>query len=377
MSVFLRTAISLLAATALLGIVIALPASVEKPAPDWPVFRGNPLQTGVAASTLPEELVIRWKFKAKDSIENAATIVNGMVYVGSMDEHLYGVHLDTGKAKWEYKSGPIKAPPGVHDGAVYVGDLDGVFHCVDAATGTKRWKFDTGSEISSGVSFTSDSVLFGSGDETLYSLTRDGKVKWKFKVPGGPVLGTPAVTGDRTFAAGCDSQLHVLDTGTGKEVGNSVNLGGQVGATVAVSGDQLYVGTMTNQVLGLDWKQGKVLWEFEPPRRQAFYASAAVTDKLVIVGCRDKHVYALDRKTGQQVWSFGTKKKVDGSPVVVGQRVFVGSFDGNLYVLDLATGAELNRFELGHEIAGSPAVGGNCLVIGTTDGTVFCLGAEK
>ena len=70
------------------------------PAPgDWPLFRGNPLQTGVASSALPADLVVRWKFKTKDSIEAAAAIVNGVVYAGSFDEHLYALDLATGKEK--------------------------------------------------------------------------------------------------------------------------------------------------------------------------------------------------------------------------------------------------------------------------------------
>ena len=46
----------------------------EKSAADWPIFRGNPLQTGVAGASLPDKLVIRWKFKAKDAIEGSAAM---------------------------------------------------------------------------------------------------------------------------------------------------------------------------------------------------------------------------------------------------------------------------------------------------------------
>src|SRR5436309_1661297 len=77
-------------------------------AEDWPLFRGNALQTGVASSPLPEELEIRWKFKAKDGIEGAAAIVNGVVYVGSLDEHLYALDLATGQLKWTYQTDPAK-----------------------------------------------------------------------------------------------------------------------------------------------------------------------------------------------------------------------------------------------------------------------------
>jgi outer membrane protein assembly factor BamB len=343
----------------------------------WPVFHGNTTQTGVASSTLPDQLEILWQFKAKDSIEGAAAIQNGVVYVASMDENLYALDAADGRLKWTYKAGPVKASPSVDRGCVYVGNIDGMFHCVDAASGQKRWTYETGAEITSGANFTQDAVLFGSGDETLYCLSRDGQLRWKFKVPGGPVLGSPAIVGDRTFAAGCDSTLHVIDVATGKEVGEGVDLGGQVGATVAVVGDMLYVATMSGEVHAIDWKRRNTVWKYEPAKhRQPFYASPAVTENLVVTGSRDKRVHTLERRTGNEVWTFDTHDRVDGSPVVVGKRVFVGSMDKNLYVLDLTKGTQLERFDLGGPITGTPAVAQGRLVIGTNEGVVFCLGKK-
>ena len=194
---------------------------------DWPLFRGNALQSGLSTAMLPDELVVRWKFKTGDAIEGTAAIASGTVYIGSFDEHLYAIDLAKGTQKWKYKAGPIKAAVAVRDGAVYVGNLDGVFHCVDAAKGTKRWAYKTESEadIPSGANFTSDSVLFGCGDEHLYCLSLDGKQRWKFKVPGGPVNGSPAIVDGRTFVAGCDSSLHVINTAKGTEIA-AVDLGG-------------------------------------------------------------------------------------------------------------------------------------------------------
>jgi len=53
-----------------------------------------------------------------------------------------------------------------------------------------RWKFETGGEIVSSANFAGDRVVFGSYDSTLYCLTADGKLAWKFKTQG-PVQRRP------------------------------------------------------------------------------------------------------------------------------------------------------------------------------------------
>jgi outer membrane protein assembly factor BamB len=365
----------------LAGAITAGSARGASASDAWPVFRGNQLNSGVTSATLPKHLEVLWRFPTQDSVEGTAAIVNGVVYVGSMDSHLYAINLKTGKQKWSLATGPIKTPVGVHGDAVYVGDDDGGFHCVDAVTGKERWKFTVEAAITSGVNFSGDRILFGSENETLHCLDKNGKEIWSFRVPGGPVMGTPAIIGGRTFVSGCDSNLHILSTDNGKEIA-TLPLDGQTGSSVAVKDKTLYVGTMSNQVLAIDLAKPSVTWRYESPRGQPFYASAAVTDALVIVGGRDKRVHALDRKTGKEVWQRLTGRKVDSSAVVDGNRVFVGSSDGSFYVLDRSDGKPLQKFPLGRrgEILASPAIAEHCLVIGTREGNggaVYCLGTKK
>jgi outer membrane protein assembly factor BamB len=344
-------------------------------AADWPLFRGDAAMTGVAAVKLPDQIVQRWQFKTGDQIEGAPAIVGGVVYVGSYDEHLYALELATGAQKWKTKLGPIKAAPAVKGDAVYVGDADGKFYCVEAATGKVRWTFESDGEIASGANFFGETVLFGSHDENLHCLGFDGKKRWDYKI-NGPVNGSPAVVGDRTFVAGCDSVLHVVDAKTGKQLA-TVDLGGQAGATAAVSGEQLFVGTMSSEFLGIDWKKAEVLWKYTPDRRkQPYYASAAVTEKLVIVGGRDRRVVALDRTNGKEIWAFDTGNRVDGSPVVIGNRVYAGSLDDNFYVLDLANGKQLQRIKLDGPVTGSPAVVDGYVLVGTQTGMLYCFGEK-
>lgn len=343
---------------------------------DWPLFRGDPLQTGVARTKLADKLEIRWKVDLKKGIESTAAIVKDTVYVGCYDEHLHAYDLKTGVLKWKTKLGPIKAPPSFYQDKIFVGDEDGMFYCVDAIKGAKLWDFETNGEITGGANFDGDKVLFGSHDSTLYCLSIKSKeVLWKVKTEG-PVNGSAVVADGKTFVAGCDSHLHIIELAKGKTLAK-IELSGQAAATAAVFGEKLYVGNMNSEVQGIDLKKKDVQWSYVPKRAQPFYSSAAVTDKLVVAGSRDRNVHAVHRGSGEVAWTFAANGRVDSSPVIVGKRVYFGSTGGTLHVLDLDKGTQVQSLELGQGITASPAVAHGCLVIGTTDGLLYCLGKKQ
>ncbi|HEY1065573.1 MAG TPA: PQQ-binding-like beta-propeller repeat protein, partial [Pirellulales bacterium] len=74
--------------------------------------------------------------------------------------------------------------------------------------------------------------------------------------------------------------------------------------------------------------------------------------------------------------SFSAKGRIDGSPVIVGDRAYIGSDDGRLYGLSVATGEKVWEYEAGGKFASSPAVVDGRLVIGNDDGKLYCFGAR-
>lgn len=368
---------------AALVLLLALTPALKA---DWPLFRGDALMSGTAGARpepLPDKLDIKWQVQFKDgkrigTVEGAPAVVDGVVYVATLDKHLYALELATGKEKWKTKLGYMKASPAVKGGRVYIGDVENVFHCVDAANGKELWKFETGGEINAAANFHGDNVIFGSYDSKLYCLNPKGEKVWSVEVDG-PINAGTAVVGDKAFATGCsDGILHVIDAKKGKELG-SIDLQGQSVATAAVSGDRLYASMVSNQVVAADLKALKTLWAFEAEKKQQpFHSSPAVADGLVIAGSRDNNVYALDAKTGKPAWVFPTAGQVDASPVVVGGRVYVGCLgeDGNFYVIDLKNGKKIQELELDSPVTGSVAVGPDCVLVATEKGVLFCLGKK-
>lgn len=339
---------------------------------DWRIFRGDSSQSGFIDRDIRTPLHVEWKFSTKDAIEGAAACMNGKIVFGSMDEKVYCLDEMTGKEIWSTKTGPIKASPSIHKNVVYIGNVDGAFHALDFNTGKILWTFQTNGEISGGANFFEDTLLIGSQDENLYCLNLQGKEVWKFKMDG-PFFGSCAVKDGKTFAAGCDSTLHVIDAKSGKEL-NSLDLGGQTGATASISGNELFVGTMSNNVLGIDWKKPAIHWTYQPEKRaQPFFSSCAISDSLIFVGSRDKKLHAISRKDGREKWAILTDGKIDSSPLIFKNKIAFGSFDGNLYIAATADGAILQKLNLGGEIASSPIACGTSLVIGTMKGDLVKL----
>lgn len=357
------------------------------PATSWSSFRNGFDLLGIAQSALPEKLTLQWKFEAGEMVVSTAAIVDGRVYVASLNGQLFCLNLQDGKPIWSYRSitdpdpkafAPgFKASPTVTADSIYIGDEDGVFHAIERATGKQRWTTKTGAEIVSSATCYQDKVLFGSHDNVLYCVkAADGKQVWKFETQG-PVNCTAAIVGNRTFVTGCDEHLRVINIDTGKEE-TDIHMATYLIASPAVIKETLYVGTYASEVVAIDWQAKKKIWTFKDGEREfPYHSCAAVTADRVIVGGRDKRLHCLDRQTGKQIWFKDTKGKVDSSPVVVGNRVFVGSEDGNLFELNIADGKELWKFNAGKSISASPAVAEGRLVIGSesSDGIVYCFGA--
>lgn len=110
--------------------------STEPPAPTdgWPMFRANAANTGHAPDgTGPiDNVVQKWVFEVGYMKTNVSpAVVNGTVYVGSVDNRVYALDAATGRQHWAFKTGDwVGSSPAVVDGTVYVGSSDGKLYAL-------------------------------------------------------------------------------------------------------------------------------------------------------------------------------------------------------------------------------------------------------
>ena len=376
----------------------------QSPNNEWPLFRGNGQCSGVSATELPEDLEVLWEYKVPGSngaFEGTAVIAKHsksgkpIVYIGDLDGTLYALDLVSGDLKWktrpvvmlaplensvnkkprEHTAFSFSASPAYHQGRIFIGDVDGIFYCFDE-DGELQWFYETESDISSSPNFYDGGVLFGSQDANLYLLdTQTGEKKWQLETPD-QIRCSVTVAQDRAFVAGCDGFFHIVDLKTGTEAGK-VDIKSPTQSTPAVMNELVYFGTEQDEFIAVDWKTATGKWTFSDENGPApVRGCAAVTPGHVVFGARNRFVYSVDPQSGVKNWGVELKAKVDGSPVIVGQRVYVGSTDGRFYVLSLKNGQKIWEKQFNGGFVSSPAVASSKLVVATDRGVVYCLGAK-
>lgn len=147
----------------------------------------------------------------------------------------------------------------------------------------------------------------------------------------------------------------------------------------------MYVHVRDDQIYALDARDGKVLWKTAAPAPQEWWnlvfmdpskSSPVVAGDRVIVGI-DKDLTALDRKTGRVLWRAPTGRKVDSTPLVIGDIVYVGSDDRTFYAFEAATGKRIWSYATGGRVSSSATYGEGLILIGSDDGALYAFEEEK
>lgn len=310
---------------------------------------------------------------------------------------------------WTYKTGArvFASPVAGHDGTIYVGSLDGQFVALNP-DGTLKWRYSAGQKIYPTALVVGSSVIFGTHQGELVSLSLQGQPRWKLPLqdvidasatlgPDGKVYlvanGALAVdllgrmywhkpTADhvRSAPAVHPDQLVVIGTTEGSLIGlrpdGSVAwqtaLGGAIeGAASIDDAGRIYVGTGRGEIVQVD-ASGAIHWRFKTGD-EVRATPAIAADGTIIVGSYDGTVYAIT-PTGSLRWKVATGGRVRASARIDADgRIYVGSQDNFLYCID-PNGTVLWRYNIGQDVDSTVEIAPDgTLYVGSDDGGVHAL----
>lgn len=358
------------------ALMIAGPGQAADPPPpdSWPLSRGNTLNQGVSAVTLPDQLELLWRFETDRPVKSTPVIDDGRVFIGSDDGNVYALNLATGEPLWTFDTGDaVEAPPIVVRGSIVVGSNSGFVYRLNAENGEEIWRFETQGKVMAPVNFAPQGddiyLVFGSYDNNLYCVSFDsGEEIWRYATQN-YINGGSAIKDNHVIVGGCDALVHIVDIADGSPAAQ-IELEAYVASTIAVEGDWGYVGHYGNKFVGIDLANHEIAWSYSD-RNFPFFSSAAIGPEQVVFGARDRRLHCVDKTTGERLWQFRTRGRIDTSPVLCGDKIVVGSEDGNLYLINLTDGSEIWSYPIGAGIVGSPAVTQDAVVIGSEDGAIY------
>jgi outer membrane protein assembly factor BamB/regulation of enolase protein 1 (concanavalin A-like superfamily) len=136
---------------------------------------GASTDTVVPAGQAPA-LTRLWSYSTGGPIASQPAIVNGVAYVGSWDGYEYALNVTTGAVIWKTLTGittgnstcnpptaGISSAATVLNGVVYVGGGDAYWYALDATTGAVLWRVNTGDNSASSGHYNWSSPLIVNG----------------------------------------------------------------------------------------------------------------------------------------------------------------------------------------------------------------------
>lgn len=266
---------------------------------------------------------------------------------------IYALDRKTGKEIWAYHpTGEVMPTPVYVDGFLYVGTGDGHVYKVDATTGKLVWKSDIQSFVSMSSPVAGDGNVFlgGTYPNYFYALDQNtGKIAWKTTIPGLVATGISDCT--PAYSQGIVIQEATIKSGdTDKPV--------------------------ANVVLAMDAKTGKLLWQKRlgdgpvPPAMKT--ATPMIDGGIVYEGSPvSGNYHAFDLKTGNQLWSVHLGSQIRAGAAVLNGIAYVPYHSGDIAAIRTSDGKLLGQKHIGGSFGpSSPVIVGGTLYVSNVYGWV-------
>jgi outer membrane protein assembly factor BamB len=330
-------------------LAVALPVLAS----DWPQWRGPDRddvsrETGLLKTWPKGGPKLLWTFREAGAGYSGPAVVGDRLYsLGADDKSdtIYALDVETGKKVWSTPIAPVSVldrGDGPRGTATVDGDLvygmtgQGVLICVERTTGKEKWH---------------------------KSLTKDlgGNImarQWGYSE-------SPLVDGDKVVCTpgGKDGTMAALDKMTGAVVWRSKGVTDSAGFSspivAEVGGVRQYIELTARGVIGVDAKDGKLLWRYEDSGfRTAVIPTAIFHDDCVFAtsgygaGCAFLRLSPSDTGTKyEKIYANKNMVNHHGGVVLFGENLY-GYSDGKGWVcLKFKTGevvwAEKNALEKG------------------------------
>ena len=179
----------------------------------WPMFRHDLRHTRYSTSKAPKTNYTVWMYTTGGWVGSSPAVVDGIVFVGSDDYHVYALDMTTGRQMWNFTTGNWTfSSPAVTKDAVFISSFDHNVYALNKTTGGLIWNYTTEGWITSSPAIADGVVFVGSYDNKTYALNETtGALIWSYKT-GGRICSSPAIADRMVFIGSEDGKVYAFGT---------------------------------------------------------------------------------------------------------------------------------------------------------------------
>ncbi len=228
--------------------------------------------------------------------DSVPAVLNGVVYVGSAKEsgdNVFALDAKTGAAIWSFATRfSVYSSPTVVNGVLYIMSLDYNLYALDASSGNKLWSFSTEGWAYASPMVANGAVYFDGIPGSVFAVNaKTGALLWQFVAGGTWGEFSPAVADGVVYVASDGGYAYALDGTTGAELWSYSPIGFVSLAAPVPANGVMYFGTWDNNLYALSESRGEKLWTYTTGGY--IEGSPTVANGIVYVGSDDGNVYAF------------------------------------------------------------------------------------
>ncbi|MCI0411934.1 PQQ-binding-like beta-propeller repeat protein [bacterium] len=304
-----------------------------------------------------------WSFKTGGPIYHSPAVGGNKVIVGSNDQNVYALDVQTGKVIWKTDLGErILMTPLVEGNSIYVGSASGYFYHLDGKDGSVRWRFKTGAKLEFDPCADNEGIYFGSHDGNFYKITREGQKLWALET-NNVLTSSCTFYKDMVITTAWDSNLYALRRNTGEVVWKNSTKQYNYGIGVVV-GDSIFYGTH-DAFYRFDATIGKTIFQ----KKAAYHSHVVALQNFIFTEENGLTKRSLD---GQVLKNLRFTPSPEFVPVVVKDYIVTADSVDTLYGIS----AELEilwKFRAKNSFWSAGALQDGIYYIGNRDTYVYAL----
>ena len=205
--------------------------------------------------------------------------------------------------------------PAISGDDIYVASTNGLVEALTLQSGATVWSTNLDTEITAAIAVHGSKGFVATANGDVIALNiNDGSEAWRKNIKA-EVLSVPVIQGDALALQTVDGKLHVLDVSNGNSRwsydSNLPNLSLRGTSQPIFHGGSVIAGFASGKVVGLNAKNGMVLWQERigiPAGRSELERLVDVDGRLLVkddtlfVAGYQGHVMAIDLRNGKAMW---------------------------------------------------------------------------